>query len=42
MCCLLCLVSSGDVRETLLKIKREGYFLSDAVIEAAYQASQRR
>jgi hypothetical protein len=25
----------------LLKIKREGYFLSDAVIEAAYQASLR-
>jgi predicted nucleic acid-binding protein len=31
----------GDVRETLLKIKRERYFLSDAVIEAAYQASLR-
>lgn len=32
----------GDVRATLLKIKRQGYFLSDAVIEAAYQASLRR
>ncbi len=31
----------GDVRATLIDLKRAGYFLSDAVIEAACVAAQR-
>jgi predicted nucleic acid-binding protein len=31
----------GDVRATLLDLKRAGYFLSDTVIDAACTAAQR-
>ena len=38
---LIAELDPGDVRATLLDLKRAGYFLSDAVVEAACAAAQR-